>query len=224
MTLGGLADIVGGGGLVALPGALAAGVLTGLNPCCVPMYPAAVATCCAARDCAAPDERRRSVLSALAFALGLAAATTVLGVAAAASGSRLAAVSGAFAYAVAVVPLVAGAHFLGLIHLRGPRLPRLPAQAGGAFAAGLLLSLVVAPCGTPLLASILSYAAYRGSLAYGGLLLFVYGIGVGVPVLVLGLSANRLATALDRSGLRRWGDRATGALLVGLGLWLLWRA
>ena len=222
--LDGLADIVGGGGLVALPGALAAGVLAGLNPCCVPMYPAAAATCCAARDCAAADERRRSVLSAIAFALGLAAATTALGVAAAATGGRLAALGGAFAYVVAVVPLVAGAHFLGLVHIRAPRLPRFPSQAGGAFLAGLLLSLVIAPCGTPLLASILSYAAYRGSLAYGALLLFAYGAGLGIPILALGLSANRIATALDRSGLRRWVDRATGFLLVGLGLYLLWRA
>ena len=224
MTIVGLAEIVGGGGLVALPGALAAGWLTGLNPCCVPMYPAAAATCCAARDCAAPDERRRSVLSAIAFALGLAAATTALGVAAAATGGRLAAIGGAFAYVVALVPLVAGAHFLGLIHIRAPRLPRLPSQAGGAFLAGLLLSLVIAPCGTPLLASILSYAAFKGSLAYGALLLFAYGVGLGVPVLALGLSANRMAAALDRSGLRRWADRATGVLLVGLGLYLLWRA
>lgn len=83
---------------------------------------------------------------------------------------------------------------------------------------------VIAPCGTPLLASILSYAAYRGSLPYGGLLLFVYGIGVSVPVLLLGVTAARLAARLDRSGLRRWVDRATGALLLGMGFYLLWGA
>jgi len=224
MTFDSLTEVVGGGGLVALPAALAAGLVTGLNPCCVPMYPAAAATCCAARDCAAPDERRGSVFAAVAFALGLAVATTALGVGAAATGGRLRAVGGVFAYLVALVPLVAGAHFLGFIRIPAPRLPRLPAQAGGAFAAGLVLSLVVAPCGTPLLGSILSYAAYRGSLAYGGLLLFVYGVGLAVPVLALGLSANRVAAWLDRGGLRRWADRATGGLLVGLGLYLLWRA
>lgn len=213
-----LRDLLGGGGIVALPAALAAGFITGLNPCCLPMYPAAAATCCAVR------EERRSLSSALAFMLGLAVATAILGVAAAAAGSRLSAVGGWLPYVVAFIPIVAGMHFLGLIEIPRPRLPALQARVGTAFLGGLLLSLVIAPCGTPLLASLLSYAAYDGSILYGGLLLFVYGIGAGLPVLVLGLAAARLAARLDRGGVRVWVDRVTGALLLGMGLYLLWRA
>lgn len=220
-----LRDALASGGVVALPAALVGGVVAGLNPCCIPMFPAAAATCCATREACVPvSQRRTSVGSAVAFVLGLALATTLLGVIAAAAGKRLTSLGGWVNYVVAVVPLLAGAHFLGFIELPRPRLPVLQARIGGAFLAGFMLSLVIAPCGTPLLASILSYAAYEGSIAYGGLLLFVYGLGAGLPILALGLTAASVAQRLDRGGLRLWVNRATGVLLVAFGLYLLWRA
>lgn len=113
------------GGIVALPAALFGGVLAGLNPCCVPMYPAAAATCCAVQDCGMPDERKRSFGAAVSFALGVAVATTILGVIAAAAGARLAVLGRWPTYAVACIPLVAGMHFLGLIRLRAPEFGKL---------------------------------------------------------------------------------------------------
>lgn len=217
----GLDAVLGDGGVVALPAALVAGVVAGLSPCCVAMYPAAAATCCAARTCEAPARRSLSARAALAFALGLAVATTILGVVAAAGGERLRALGGVLAYIVAIVFLAAGAQLLGWVRVP---MPRVAPVRTGAFGAGLLLALVVAPCGTPLLASILSYAAYQGSLGYGAVLLFAYGIGLAVPVLVLGLSADRFARWLDGAGWRRWVDRVTGCVLVVLGLYVLWRA
>lgn len=215
-----LRDVLGNGGVVALPAALVAGFITGLNPCCLPMYPAAAATCCAVRE----EPKRRSLGSALAFILGLAVATMILGIAAAAAGSRMTAVGGWLPYVVAIIPIVAGMHFLGMIKIPAPRLPAMQARAGTAFLGGLFVSLVIAPCGTPLLASLLSYAAHDGSIVYGGLLLFVYGVGAGLPVLILGVAAARLAARLDRAGVRIWVDRVTGALLLGMGFYLLWRA
>ena len=220
-----LRDALASGGVVALPAALVGGVVAGLNPCCMPMYPAAAATCCATREeCAPASARRTSLSSAVAFVIGLSAATTLLGVIAAAAGQRLTALGGWASYVVAIVPLLAGAHFLGLIELPRPRLPVLQARIGGAFLAGFMLSLVIAPCGTPLLASILSYAAYEGSILYGAVLLFLYGIGVGLPVLALGFTAARIAQRLDRGGLRAWVNRATGVVLIVCGFYLILRA
>jgi len=64
------------GSLVALPLTFLGGVVTGLNPCCVALYPAAAATCCASRG----ERIRLAVGAALAFVVGLALATTSLGV------------------------------------------------------------------------------------------------------------------------------------------------
>ena len=217
-----LASALAGGSLLALPLALAGGVLTGLNPCCLSLYPAAAATCCASRD----EHFSRTFWSATAFVLGIALATTVLGVLAAVAGKTMTAVGGWSRYVIAAVPLVMGMHLLGWIRLPignpGHQITRRGAVSS--FLAGLLLSLVLVPCGTPLLASVLSYAAYKGSVPYGGVLLFLYGLGAGVPVLVVATSAGGLAARLDRNGWLPWIDQITGAVLLGLGFYILWTA
>lgn len=222
-----LRDALATGAVFAAPIALVGGVVTGLNPCCLPIYPAAAAACCANREaCGDQAVRKLSLTAVAALALGLATATTLLGVLAAVGGRTMTALSGTWAYAIAVVPLLAGAHMLGLFRLPTLRMPSLPRATGigTAFLAGLLLALVFGPCGTPLLAGLLSYVAFTGSPAYGGALLFVYGIGIAIPVVVLGASAAKLAARLEKNGGRVWVDRATGVLLLAMGLYVVWSA
>jgi cytochrome c-type biogenesis protein len=231
--LDGFASTLTSGGLLALPAALLGGVVTGLNPCCLPVYPAAAATCSATRTVAASadapsqESARPALARALAFAVGMALATTILGITAALAGHTLTGLGGWAAYAIALVPLTMGAHQLGFLRLPLPRVPGLWLSRGSgvtqSFTAGLLLSLVLAPCGTAVLASVLSYAALSGHVAYGALLLMVYGLGASLPVLALGTAAGRLAARLDAGGARRWVDWATGGVLVGLGFFLLWQ-
>lgn len=97
-------------------------------------------------------------------------------------------------------------------------------RVAGAFGCGFLLSLVIALCGTPVLASVLSYAAFKGNAYYGALLLFVYGLGAGIPLLAAATISSRFAQRLDLRGYQQWLDRTTGALLLGLGFYILWRA
>lgn len=222
-----LGEALSAGTVLAIPIALVGGVLTGLNPCCLPIYPAAAAACCARRQPPGdPLARKLGVPAAAALAFGIATATTVLGMLAALGGRTMTALGGPWAYAIAVMMLLAGAQMLGLIRLptfRAPSVSRAPG-IGTAFVAGLLLALVFGPCGTPLLAGLLSYVAFTGSPSYGGALLFVYGIGIAIPVVLLGASAARVAARLERTGARVWVDRAGGAVLVAMGLYLLWIA
>jgi hypothetical protein len=50
-------------------------------------------------------------------------------------------------------------------------------------------------------------------IAYGATLLFAYGLGVGLPILVLGTAAGSLAARLDKLGWRVWVERGAGAAL-----------
>ena len=93
----------------------------------------------------------------------------------------------------------------------------------GAFGTGLLLSLIIGPCSTPVFASVLTFAAYQQSYLYGGLLLFVYGIGSGVPLLLVGTAAGGLLKRVVCSRYQKWIDPIVGGILIVLGLYLLWR-
>ncbi len=217
-----LKDALESRSLMALPVAALGGLVMGLNPCCLALYPAAAASCCT-NACAKPEERT-TFSRALLFMLGTATATTILGIVAALAGHVMTNLGGWVRYAVALVPLVMGAHVLGLVRLPIPKGIANGKRQGllGAYVGGLLLSLVIGPCGTPALAAILSYAAYKGSVLYGGLLLFAYGCGNGLPLLAVGLTAGGLAARLRDALWLRWIERGSGAILVGLGVYLLW--
>ena len=204
------------GGVAALPLALLGGILVGLNPCCLALYPAVAGTCCAS----AAAERTRSVASSgVAFIAGTALATTAMGILAALAGHAVVGLGAWPRYALAAVPLLMGTHLLGWLSLPLPT--GMLWRGGGiaaAFAAGLLLTLVVGSCGTPVLAAILSYAAYKGNLVFGAALLFLYGVGYGLPLLVVGTAAGELAR---RPLWHAWSERASGVALVGLGYYLI---
>jgi cytochrome c biogenesis protein CcdA len=214
-----LRGALSGGSPLALPFAFAAGVITSLNPCCVAIFPAGAATCCAVRA----EKPKVEVSNAVAFAGGMALATSFLGVAAALAGKAMTGLGGGIRFVVALVPILMGAHLIGLIRLPLPASNIRPGRRGvfGALLAGFMLSLVIVPCGTPVLASVLSYAAYEGSVTYGGLLLFLYGLGAGVPVILLGTAMGNLAQRLDRLGWRKRVDQMTGVFLLGVGVYLI---
>lgn len=208
------------GGPWALALAGIGGVIAGLNPCCLAIYPAVTAACCTRSSAGV----RMAASRAAAFVAGTALATTSLGVVAAIAGHAAATIGRGPRYALAFIPIVAGLHLLGGIRLPlpPPIRARQATTALAAFVAGLFLSLVVGSCGTPVLASILSYAAYRGSILYGALLLFVYGLGSGLPLLLLGTAAGSLSARVGDST-HVWFDRAAGVVLIGLGFYLLAR-
>lgn len=89
---------------------------------------------------------------------------------------------------------------------------RRPERRGlvGALLLGVLFGVVASPCSTPILAAIATIAAVRGSA-----LLFAFGLGKGVPLLLLGVASGSLA--LVRS-LSRIGELA----LLGAAAYLVW--
>lgn len=223
-------DILNHGSVLALPLALMAGVIAGLNPCCIAMYPAAAAMYCGTNSpnvrCDRPVTlNQRGLKSAIAFLFGIAAATTALGIIAALAGRIVGQLGPTIRYAVAAVPLVMGLHLIGWLRLPISLSDRVIQNGSlGAFGAGLLLSLALTPCGTPVLASVLAYVAYKGTITYGAIVLFLYGVGSGIPVVLVGTTAERLMSKLERAGYALWTERITGGALIMVALFLLWRA
>lgn len=210
------------GGAIAVPLAFVGGVVMGLNPCCLVLYPAAAASCCAG---VCHEPRRPALSHALLFVLGTATAMTILGMSAAFAGQTMGAFGGWVPFVVAVVPTIMGIALLGGFRIRTPIATGWTQQGrAGAFLTGLLLSLVISPCGTPALAVILSFAAYKGSPAFGALLLFAYGIGNGLPLLIVGTAAGEATKRLQRLGWTQWVNRGAGVGMLGLGVYLFFVA
>jgi cytochrome c-type biogenesis protein len=213
-----LSQALSGGSLIAFPLALAGGLIAGMNPCCLALYPAAAGSCCSVQE----QTTRRSLGNAFAFVLGIAIATAALGSIAAYIG-RIAEIGGPEKYVIAAIPILMGIYRLGWIKFQSFSPKLLRPSLSGAFGTGLLLSLIIGPCGTPVLASVLSYAAYKQSFVYGGLLLFLYGLGTGLPLVLVGTASGELLRRLDCSRFGRLVDPILGSSLLLLGFYLLWR-
>ena len=216
-----LSNILSHGSIVTLPAALAAGVVAGLNPCCLPIYPAAVGCCTACR--------RQTVQGNLgmvaAFVLGTSLMTTVLGIATAFGGRVFGGLGPWAGYLIAALPIAFGLHLMGAMSIPMPGQIKpswKPKGLIGVAGIGALLGLVITPCTTPILAGLLSYVAVKGDPIFGGLLLFAYGVGIGIPVLLLGTAAASLVSRLSSEIACRATEYISGAIMVGVGLYLLW--
>lgn len=91
----------------------------------------------------------------------------------------------------------------------------------GVFFMGVLSTLVVSPCVTAPLVGVLIYIGRTGDMLLGGSALFAMGIGMGIPLILLGISAGHW---LPKSG--QWMQAVTksfGVIMLGMAIWLLGR-
>lgn len=199
------------------------GIVTGFNPCCFTMIPAVCGYLCGYSK---PSAARCALLSGL-FALGVATATALLGLIVVVVGGIFGRVHPVVGYILALIPIAMGLHLLGVVNIKLPGLTNWkPISTGtlGAYLTGLIFSLVLLPCATPVLASVLAYAAGSGGVLYGSSLLFTYGAGIGVPLVLFGTSIGLVARW--RYVAQWWSvvNQVSGVILIGMGFYLLWRA
>lgn len=212
--------------------ALAAGVLSFLSPCVLPIVPPYLAymggiSMGEMREGGAAA-RHRVMLPALFFVLGLSTVFLLLGFAASVAGRFLLSWQDWLARGSGLVVIVFGLHFLRVIRIPFlDREARMDAgdQGGSAFGAyllGLAFAFGWTPCIGPQLGAILSMAATEASVTRGTALLGVYAVGLGLPFLLVALFIDRAGGLLARMK-RHMAviERAMGALLVAVGLALM---
>ena len=88
----------------------------------------------------------------------------------------------------------------------------------GVFAMGFLSALIASPCVAAPLAGALLYIAQSGNALFGGLALFAMGLGMGVPLLLIGASSGKI---LPRPG--AWMDKIKtlfGFIMLIMAVWL----
>ncbi len=202
------------------------GVVTSLGPCNVATIPLIVGYVGGSSNLS----RTRSFTLSLAFAIGLAITFMLLGVFAALIGGLVGAATTWWYYLVAGICFLIGLNMLGVLQINLPlAFGGLRERIGlrgipGALALGLVSGLVASQCATPVLAAILTFVMAKGALLYGAGLLFVYALGRGVPVVLAGTFTGALKSFQK---LGRWSgviEKASGIIVIGVGLYFLWIA
>ncbi|MCX7843725.1 MAG: cytochrome c biogenesis protein CcdA [Clostridia bacterium] len=167
--------------------ALLAGVLTSVTPCALSSVPLVMGYVGGTGS----NDTKRAFWLSVAFAGGSAATFTVLGTASSLLG-RLIGTSASWWYIVLGVLMLLMAlqtwelyNFIPSTHLISKS-----SRKGyiGAFIAGVLGGIFSSPCATPVLITLLAIVAGKGSLLWGGALLFLYSIGHSALALLAGTS------------------------------------
>jgi cytochrome c-type biogenesis protein len=221
--------------------AFAAGVLSVLSPCVLPLMPAYLSMVSGIsveemqEGGVGNGMRRRVMLACLAFVAGFSVVFVVMGVGAVAAGHvlrtwrvELFGVGIGAAQIAGIVVILLGLHMMGITPIRSLyrdtrlNVDRRHASTLSAFVIGAAFALGWSPCIGPILAAILTVAASRETLLQGVVLLLVYSAGLAVPFLVAGWSLEYFFEAFQRIKRHfRKLEIASGTVIVGVGFLVL---
>lgn len=221
-------ELIDAGLLPAMLIALAAGILSFLSPCVLPIVPPYLAymSGVSLNDISSEQAaRRKAIIAALFFVMGLSTVFLILGFTASAFGMFFLQNQVLFAQISGVVIIIFGLHFVGLF-----RIPFLDQEARldagdkggssfGAYVLGLAFAFGWTPCIGPQLGAILSLAASEASVTKGTLLLGIYAAGLGIPFLLAAMFITRAMGVMNRIKRHmKLIERVMGGLLIAVGL------
>ena len=204
------------------------GLLLALTPCVFPMIPILSGIIAGQNK---QLTKASGFLLSLAYVLGMAITYALAGVAAALSGTLLSnALQNPWALGIgAGIFVLLALSMFGFFELQLPSaLQSKFSDASnkmkggnfvGVFIMGALSAVIVGPCVAPPLAAALAFIAQTGNTTLGGVALFVLALGMGVPLLLVGLSAGAL---LPRAG--GWMNAVKyffGVMMLAIAIYLI---
>lgn len=206
--------------------ALAAGVLSTLSPCVLPLLPVIIGS--------AMHEHR---YGPFAVAIGMSASFAVIGTILASAGARLGVGQGDFQVVAAIVLVLigvvllskklqerfavatsgasgAGSKILSTLNISGLR---------GQFLVGLLLGLIWSPCVGPTLGAAITLASQGRDLPQIVTMMAVFGLGAGLPIALLGMLSRQAMLKMrgKLQGVGSWGKSMLGVLFIAVGMLIL---
>jgi len=214
---------------VTLSAAAAAGLLSFLSPCVLPLVPPYLTFIAGTTIEDVAYERvaraRRDVfLAAVLFVLGFSTVFVALGATASVFGQVLRAHIATLSLVAGLAIILMGFHFLGVFRLaflyREKRVEvAKPLGLWGAYVMGLAFAFGWTPCIGPILAAILAIAASEHTTLRGAGLLAVYSLGLGVPFLLAAALLEPFIGFLKKFR-AHFGivERVVGVLLIATGI------
>jgi cytochrome c-type biogenesis protein len=214
---------------VTLPAAAAAGLLSFLSPCVLPLVPPYLTFIAGTTIEDVAHERlsraRRDVfLAAVLFVLGFSTVFVALGATASVFGQLLHQHLRLLSLLAGIAIVLMGLHFLGVFRLailyREKRIEvEKPLGLWGAYVLGLAFAFGWTPCIGPILAAIIAVAASEATVGRGAVLLAVYSLGLGIPFLLAAVAIEPFLGFIKKFRAHfPLVERIVGVLLVATGI------
>ena len=216
---------------VTLIAAFAAGFLSFVSPCVLPLIPGYISFVSGVSveemkaDAAPATSRLQVFLTSLAFVIGFSLVFIALGASATAIGKFMFAKLPLLSKIAGAILIVFGLHTMGVFRLafleteKRVHSQRKPAGPLGAMLVGVAFAFGWTPCIGPILGGILAIAGSKSTVTEGVTLLAVYSLGLGIPFLLTSLAINQFFTAAKRIRKHYHAvEVASGVLLIAIGL------
>ena len=211
---------------------LAAGVLTFLSPCVLPLIPVYISfiTGVSVNELENPQGAGRSgtFFSALCFVLGFSFVFVMFGASASYFGGLLGRHRELIRWIGGAAVIVFGLHLSGVLRIKQLYLEKRVDSGKiaegyiGAFLVGVAFAAGWTPCIGPILSSILILASTQDTVYKGMLLLFLYALGMGIPFLLTALFINWALGIFSRiKKFYGYIEAASGVILVLVGLLMI---
>jgi cytochrome c-type biogenesis protein len=214
--------------ILAIPVAAAAGAVTFLSPCCLPLVPgylSYITGMSGATPLPAAPDKGRAVAGAALFILGFSFVFATYGFAVGGLGGLLRAHTAGLTQVLGGVTILLGLLFAGAFDrfTFAGRIFKPSARPRAGLASAPLLGVMFgfgwSPCFGPTLTAVMSLGMISGGASRGAFLAFVYGLGLGIPFLIVAVAFQRVVNVLGffrRNA--RMVSRIGGALLIVVGV------
>lgn len=209
-----------------LLGSFLGGILASISPCSLAMLPLIVGYI----GGYSKETPFRIFLQLSCFILGTAIVFTLIGIACALTGNVFAsAMGGYFTLIIASLLLVMGLKLLNILDIEVPTIIKAMPQntTNSIFLYPVLLGITFAlagtPCSTPILAGIMAFAAIGKNISLAILMLFLFALGQGVILILVGLFTSSIKNMRALAGITEWILKFSGVLLIIASSYLYWK-
>jgi len=223
--ISGLSSYIQGSMMIAYLAAFAGGIMVSFTPCMYPLIPITVSYIGTTSKRSHSDGFFLSLL----YVLGTSLTYTILGSIAGLTGSLFGMIQASpwTNFIMANILIIMGLSMLDVFHITLPSIFSSPLFTSrkkgllGALLLGIASGIIMSPCSAPVLAVLLSYVATKQNVLFGMSLLFVYSLGMGTILIVLGTFTG-IITRIPKSGPWMVGiQKVFGIIFIAMGEYFL---